>query len=97
MFGWFNAAKAEEFGVLLAEFFIDKMPPAQQLNESKVASKTQYVLDKLALRVTAFKRENTLNSYQRAKLANTFKWKLKDAGYEKTYVETLVGWLVSRL
>lgn len=97
MFGWLDAAKAEEFGSSLAGFFIDKMPPDQQLNESKVASKTQYVLDKMSVQVNAFKRGQTLNAYQRAKLANKFKWKLRDAGYEQAYIETLVGWLVSRL
>jgi hypothetical protein len=97
MFGWLDAGKAEEFGHSLAAAFIEKMPPDAQMNESKVASKTQYVLDKMSVRVTAFKREESLNAYKTAKLANAFKWKLKDAGYEKEYIETLVGWLVSRL
>lgn len=97
MFGWFDAAQAEAFGGELAQFFIEKMPRDQPMNESKVASKTQYLLDKMVGRVNAFKAGHKLNAYQRAKLANTFRWKLTDAGYEKAYVETLVGWLVSRL
>ena len=97
MFGWFDAAKSEQFGRSLADFFIEKMPPDAQLNESKVSSKTQYLLDKMSVRVDAFKREEKLNAYKTAKLANAFKWKLKDAGYQSEYIETLVGWLVSRL
>lgn len=97
MFGWLNASGAKDFGESLADFFVEKMPLEAGLNESKRASKTQYTLDKMGVRVTDYQRTNSLNAYQKAKLANAFKWKLKDAGYEAEYVETLVAWLVTRM
>jgi len=97
MFGWLDAKAAKQFGGELAQFFIEKMPPGAQLNESKHASKTQYVLDKMAVKITAFQRDEQLNALRRAKLANEFKWRLNDAGYDKEYVETLVAWLVNKL
>jgi hypothetical protein len=97
MFGWLDAKAATKFGGELAQYFIEKMPPGAQLNESKQSSKTQYVLDKMAVRITAFKREENLNAFRTAKLANEFKWQLKDAGYDAEYIETLVKWLVHRL
>jgi hypothetical protein len=97
MFGWLDAKAATQFGGELAQYFIEKMPPGAQLNESKHASKTQYVLDKMAVRITAFKREQSLNAFRTAKLANEFKWRLADAGYEPQYIETIVSWLVSKL
>jgi hypothetical protein len=97
MIGWLDTGKAEEFGSSLGQFFIEKMPQDAQLNESKMASKTQYLLDKMSVRINAFKREQKLNGYKNAKLANAFKWKLRDAGYDKAYIDTVVSWLVTRL
>ena len=97
MFGWFNTQAATAFGQELATYFIEKLPPAAELNESKRASKTQYVLDKVAARVAAFKREQAPNMFQKARLANTVRWRMADAGYDKDYVETVVAWLVNRL
>ncbi|MBC7682052.1 MAG: hypothetical protein H7172_06940 [Ferruginibacter sp.] len=51
----------------------------------------------MALRVQEFQRSHRLNIYTRAHLATTFKWKLKDAGYDAAYVEQLTEWLVKRL
>ena len=97
MFGWLDAKAATKFGGELAQYFIEKMPPGAQLNESKHASKTQYVLDKMAVRIALFKRDETLNALRTAKLANEFKWRLKDAGYDEPYIETIVAWLVNKL
>ncbi len=97
MIGWFNAKEAEEFGASLAKFFIEKMPPDNKLNESKLSSKTEYVLTKMTAQVNAFKQGNQLNVYRTAKLGNSFRWTLKDAGYPEPYIESLVGWLVTHL
>ena len=47
----------------------------------------QYILDKMSVRVRDFGREQSLNAYRRAKLANAFRWHLNDAGYDKQYVD----------
>ncbi|WP_295955818.1 hypothetical protein [Rhodoferax sp.] len=97
LFGWFNAKEAQQFGAEQAQFFIAKMPLDTQRKDKKVAQKTQGALDTIALRVQQFQRSHPLNIYTRAKLATTFKWTLKDAGYDAAYVEQLTEWLVKRL
>ncbi len=97
MIGWFNAKEAEEFGASLAKFFIEKMPPDNKLNESKLSSKTEYVLTKMTAQIKAFKQDHALNVFKTAKLGNAFRWTLKDAGYPEPYIESLVGWLVTNL
>ena len=97
MLGWFDAKEAEKFGTALARFFIEKMPPENKMNESKIASKTEYVLGKMTAQIKAFKEGQKLNFYKTAKLGNAFRWTLKDAGYEAAYIETLVAWLVAQL
>lgn len=94
MIGWLNARRAGEFGASLAQNFIDKMPPGAMLNESKLASKTEYLLTKMQAQIKAFKQEEALNFYKKAKLSNAFKWKLKDAGYDDAFIEKLMEWLV---
>lgn len=97
MFGWFDSKAHTQFGEELADYFIGKMPPGQPLVESKRASKTQYLLDKMQGRVRDFRAQRSSNAFQKAKLANRFRWKLSDAGYEQEYVDTLVAWLVNKL
>lgn len=97
LFAWFNAKDAHQFGGELAQFFILKMPLDTPPKDKKFALKTQRALDQMALRARQFQVTHKLNIYTRAKLANHFKWTLKDAGYESTYVDELTEWLVKRL
>ncbi len=97
IFGWFDARPASEFGTALASFFKQRVPPDARLSDKKFAAKSQEVLGKMALQVDRFKAENKLNTYQKAKLGNAFKWALKDAGYDAAYIDKLSEWLVVRL
>jgi len=96
-FRWFDAKAANEFGTELATFFMARMPVDTQKSEKKFAVKTSELLGKLSLRVNQFKASNRLNFYTKAKLANSFKWSLKDAGYEAKYVDDLTEWLVKQI
>jgi len=97
LLGWFNAKDAHQFGGELARFFIERMPLDDQRKDKKFAAKAQRLLSKIDLDVQRFKATHKLNIYTRAKLGNTFKWTLKDAGYDATYVDELTAWLVKRL
>lgn len=97
MLDWFSAKRAEEFGTSLARTFIEKMPPGHSLNESKLASKTEYLLNKMTGQIKSFKQTERLNIYKKAKLGNAFRWTLKDAGYDDAFTEKLVEWLVTHL
>ncbi len=97
LFKWFDATVANQFGAELARFFMERMPVGTQKNEKKFAAKTSELLGKLSLRLNQFKVANKLNFYTKAQLANSFKWTLKDAGYETNYVDDLTEWLVKQL
>ena len=94
---WFDAKAANGFGTELAGFFMERMSVDTQKNEKKFAEKTRELLSKLSLRLNQFKASNKLNFYTKAKLANSFKWMLKDAGYDAKYVDDLTEWLVKQL
>jgi hypothetical protein len=97
MFDWLNASAAKEFGAGLAQFYVERVPVALAVTEKKFAAKSKEVLDKMALQVARFKETNSLNTYKKAQLGNAFKWELRDAGYDKDYVDRLTEWLVARL
>jgi len=97
MLSWLDARAATAFGNTLAAFFVQRVPLDAKLSEKKFAAKAQEVLNKMALLVDRFKSENKLNTYKKAKLANAFKWALKDAGYDPAYVDRLSEWLTTRL
>lgn len=97
LFGWFDAKAATQFGAELARFFMERMPVDTQKGEKKFAVKTSEILKKLSLRLNQFKSANKLNFYSKAKLANSFKWTLKDAGYDPKYIDDMTEWLVKQL
>ena len=97
LFEWFNATASKEFGAALAKFYIERIPVASNENDKKFASKTKAALDKMSQRVEQFKAANPLNTYKKAQLGNAFKWALREAGYDKAYIDRLTEWLVARI
>lgn len=96
MFSWFDAKTAKEFGTTMAQFFIQRMPLSAGLTEKQFASKAKFVLEKMKTQVQNFKQQNKLNTYKTAQMGNTFKWTLKDAGYEEAYVDQLTTWFIAQ-
>ena len=97
LFDWFNATAAKDFGATLARFYVERIPFGTTQNDKKFAARTKEVLGKMALQVAKFKESNRLNTYQKAKLGNAFKWTLREAGYDTAYVDRLTEWLVARI
>ena len=97
MFGWFNAKEAKQFGTSLAAFYIAQVPLGQPGGEKMFASKTQTAMRGMDAKIDAYKAATPLNGYLKARLGNTFKWALRDAGYDVAYVDKLTDWLITRL
>lgn len=89
-FDWFNARAATEFGQSLAEFVVERIP-------NKNPKKAPDALAKIFARVEQFKQTNRLNLYKKAKLANAFRWKLVDYGYQDDFVEEITKEVVTHL
>jgi hypothetical protein len=94
---WFDAAKAVQFGASLADFFIDRIPLSPEKKKAKNLDKQFEVVDKLYVRVEQFKANNKLNLYKKAKLADAFKSKLIDAGYDSKLVDEVTLGIVKIL
>jgi hypothetical protein len=97
MFGWLDARDAKKFGASLALYYISQMPADLKLSEKKFAAKAESAMRTMTGKINDFKATNRLNGYKKAQLGNTFKWALRDAGYQPAYVDKLTDWLVMRL
>jgi len=97
VFSWFDAKAAKDFGTTMAQFFTAQMPLTAGLTEKQFASKAKFVLKKMDAQVLDFKQQNKLNTYKTAQMGNTFKWTLKDAGYNEAYIDQLTTWFIAKL
>lgn len=89
MISWLDARDAQKFGLTLAEFFIERIPLETPNKKIKSLAKKQEVLNKMFIQIQIFKIKHKLNIYKKAKLGNSFKWKLLDADYDPTLVDEL--------
>ncbi len=97
MLTWFNVKKSKSFGLELATIVKEFALNDTTLNESKRRSKINYAKEKMQKRITPFKQEEVLNFYKIATLLNTFKWDLKDAGYDEAMTNGLASWVLISL
>ncbi len=97
MFSWLSAKKSEKFGAEMALLLMELIPKEVVLKDSKLSSKSNYAREKMLKKIRQFKQEEILNFYKTAKLLNTFKWTLNDAGYDKTLSDSFASWILITL
>jgi tetratricopeptide (TPR) repeat protein len=100
---WLDAREATAVGAALADDFVlrpQSMPsdtrPTQSAHESQLKD-LQKFLQRLVPRLDREVRPLQLNVFQRAKLANSFKWRLLEKGVAREIVDELTQALVLRL
>lgn len=95
---WFDTRESVEFARSLAKDIIAKIPPASLSNYKRGdAGKHAKSLQSLYVRIEKFRQKNRLNIYKTAKLGNTLKWELKEAGYPEDFVDQITKDAVVRL
>ena len=97
MFSWLSSTRSVKFGEDLANALMDMVPNDKTLSEAKRLSKSNYAKEKLVKKIQVFKQEEILNFYKTAKLLNTFKWALKDAGYTEAFIDSFAAWVFLKL
>jgi hypothetical protein len=95
---WLNARKAVELGSALADQFLPQTTsaPAKRPKKARPGEHAEEV-QKFVQRIDRDARPLRLNIYKRAKLANSFRWKLLENGVEPPLVEELTRILLLRL
>jgi tetratricopeptide (TPR) repeat protein len=100
---WFNTNGVTEIGAALADDFVLQTAQGSsahrqsEANPAAQGKELQKVLKKFLQRVDREARALKLNAFKKAKLANSFKWRLLEKGVEPQIVEELTRALVMRL
>jgi tetratricopeptide (TPR) repeat protein len=95
---WFNAQKAAEIGIALADQFAPPTksgPPAQ--NDGGRTVEPDHLLQDLLERADREIRVLDLNFYKKAKFANSFKWRLLENGVETSVADEVTQRLLLHL
>lgn len=93
----FSTAVANSAGEALANIVIDTVPLTVKGTDLKHAKKVGASMQKMAKHIVWLKLQHKFNFFQKAKLGNVLQWKLKDAGYEESYIKELTQWVLMRL
>src|ERR1700724_2297584 len=100
---WLNAREATEVGTALADDFVLQSASGssgtrrQETRSDAQGQELQKFLYKFLQRVDREARPLKLNFFKRAKLANSFKWRLLEKGVEQQLVDELTQALVLRI
>jgi tetratricopeptide (TPR) repeat protein len=95
---WLDASKATEIGNVLADDCVLRaMPELSGARAAKKGNGVQGLMQRFFQRIDRDARPLQLNVFQKAKLANSFKWRLLEQGVEKGIVDELTQALVVRL
>jgi hypothetical protein len=99
LFNWLNASEAVGIGSGLADQFVPKATPepAKRRKKKDRAAAPDAELQRFLGRIDSEVRPLRLNFYKRAKLANSFKWKLLQNGVDPGLVDELTRILLVRL
>lgn len=97
MLKWFSVNKSKAIGFELAKLAKEHALDDAMLNESKRRSKLNYAKEKMQKRIHLFKQEEVLNFYKTATVLNTFKWELKDSGFDENMTNALASWILVSL
>ena len=99
MLGWLNAREATRVGAALADDFVLQGADASALQNgrSPPSGRVQKVLQRFLQRVDRETHALELNLFKRAKLANSFKWRLLEKGIDREIADELTQALILRL
>jgi hypothetical protein len=94
---WFNAREAVLFAKEIVRDVNRLFPPADQKGKAIPAKAYQKKFDGLITRIRTFSLKHKLNVYKKAKLLNTIKWEMRDAGHEEAITNEFISFITPLL
>jgi len=93
-----DTRELEEFAVALATDLSRRFPPTSEARtDPGVQHQVSVILQGLAARAVRYRQQHGLGIYKKAKLGNTFRWKLKELGYSPAFIQRATKELITRL
>lgn len=94
---WFNAAEAVLFGQEIVRQVNRLFPPSDQKGKAIPTKEFQKKFESLIVRTRTFSAKNNLNIYKKAKLLNTIKWGMREAGHEENIIDDFISFITPLL
>ena len=94
---WFNAGEAVKFALQTVREVNRLFPPGEQKGKAIPTKVFQKKFDSLVVGIRAFAIKHELNIYQKAKLLNTIKWEMKEAGHEEIVIDEFISFITPLL
>lgn len=97
LFGSASSKQVDALAQLLVSEMVRLRPPSPDKTETGPGYSLKNLerkVDELFERAVAFRKEHKLGLYKKARLANTFRWELKERGYDSAFAEALTEKLV---
>jgi len=87
---WFDTKDVDALAKRMVRDLILRVPPADfDQGGRKTEARKDRTHDLVLREAHDFARDNRLNVYTKARLANAFKWALLEAGYPKDFVDRM--------
>lgn len=94
---WFNAGEAVLFAQEIVRAINRLFPPADQKGKPIPTKEYKKKFESLIARIRTFSLKHKLNIYKKAKLLNTIKWEMKDAGHEEVTINEFISFITPLL
>lgn len=97
LFGSASGKDVDEFANRLVDEVFRLRPPEGKAGPFNPGVSLKYLeqrVDALFATATAFRKQHKLGLYKKARLANSFRWAMKERGYEDSFIEMITEKLV---
>lgn len=87
---WFDTKEVDALADRLARDIVKRVPPSKiEVQGKKAAANQSKTREAILRQVRDFTSKHRLNVYKKARLANRFKWALREAGYPRELVDEM--------
>jgi hypothetical protein len=94
---WFKAGETVLFAQEIVRDINRLFPPTDQKGKAIPAKTYQKKFGSLIVRIQTFSKKHKLNIYKKAKLLNTIKWEMRDAGHEDVIIDEFISFITPLL
>jgi hypothetical protein len=95
---WLQRKEIDAFATALAQDLARRFPPRSEERRDKGArGQLTSITVGLYAQAVRFRQDKKLGIYGKAKLGNTFRWRLKESGYSGRFIDEITHGLVLRL
>lgn len=96
MLQWFDTRAVNALANALADLVIARNQDKKKAKKGRAEHKDDLILREITTRVGDLKKSERLNIYKIAQLANVFKWRLKESGFDDAYIESLLTVMLTK-